>query len=121
MSEQPIPSDIMSTAEETLDLICCNVPEHGDFRAQSILDIARALLAERQKHDRPASPDLQAEAERVFAEPELTCPHIDRAVASGELSEAVIEELAIIREINSQLRYGTWCLKAQLADAKLKR
>lgn len=33
---------------------------------------------------------------------------------SGELSPAVVDELAAIREINSQLRYGTWALKAQL-------
>lgn len=49
-----------------------------------------------------------------WQEPPLTCPHIDAAVASGELSEAVVDELATIRDINSQLRYGTWALKSQL-------
>lgn len=58
-----------------------------------------------------------------WIEPELTCPHIDAAIASGELSEAVKAELATIREINSQLRYGTWFLKAQLEEqrAAMKR
>lgn len=55
-------------------------------------------------------------SEDDWQEPELTCPHIDAAIASGELSEAVKAELNAIREINSQLRYGTWVLRAQLAD-----
>lgn len=58
---------------------------------------------------------LDAPAEWV--EPELTCPHIDRAIASGELSESVKDELLAVREINSQLRYGTWALKARLSTA----
>lgn len=33
----------MELAETTLDLMCCNVPEAGDVREESIKDIARAL------------------------------------------------------------------------------
>lgn len=54
-----------------------------------------------------------AELEAGWQEPPLTCPHIDKAVASGALPPEVIEELAAIRDINSQLRYGTWYLKAR--------
>ena len=53
----------------------------------------------------------------VESEPELTCPHIDKAIASGELSESVKAELHAIKDINSQLRYGMWVLKAQLSEA----
>jgi len=54
-----------------------------------------------------------------WKEPPLTCPHIDAAIASGELSAEVKAELGMIRDINSQLRFGTWSLKAMLADAAL--
>lgn len=41
-------------------------------------------------------------------EPELTCPHIDKVIADGNLSAEVLAELEVIRDINSQLRYGLW-------------
>lgn len=44
-----IPDDIMRTAEKTLDLMLCNCTEStGDVRRASILDLANALLAERE-------------------------------------------------------------------------
>lgn len=49
-----------------------------------------------------------------WEEPELTCPHIDAALASGELTDEVARELSVIRGINSQLRYGTWAYKAAI-------
>lgn len=53
-----------------------------------------------------------------WSEPPLTCPHIDKAVASGVLPEDVISELDEIRDINSQLRYGTWYLHSKATDAE---
>lgn len=53
-----------------------------------------------------------------WQEPPLTCPHIDAAIASGELSDGVKAELAEIRDINSQLRYGTWALRSQLTASR---
>lgn len=44
MTDRPIPDETMRRAEEVLDLMCCNVPEAGNVRQASILDIARALL-----------------------------------------------------------------------------
>lgn len=57
-----------------------------------------------------------AALEAGWNEPPLTCPHIDRALASGALPTAVSEELVAIRDINSQLRYGTWYLKARIKE-----
>lgn len=61
---------------------------------------------------------LSALSPRVVSdEPPLTCPHIDKAIASGELSDDVVAELHTIRDINSQLRHSTWALRAQLESA----
>ena len=60
---------------------------------------------------------MLTEPVREWDEPPLTCPHIDAAIASGELSPGVIAELETIRDINSQLRYGTWFLRAQVERA----
>jgi hypothetical protein len=49
MAESEIPADLLSTAERTLDLVLCNCREAGDVRQDSIRDIARALLAERER------------------------------------------------------------------------
>lgn len=57
-----------------------------------------------------------AALEEGWKEPPLTCPHIDRAIESGTLPPAVVEELVAIRDINSQLRYGTWYLKARVDE-----
>ena len=57
-----------------------------------------------------------AALEAEWKEPPLTCPHIDRAIESGTLPPEVVEELLAVRDINSQLRYGTWYLKARVAD-----
>lgn len=56
-------------------------------------------------------------------EPELTCPHIDKLVRSGELTGEAVQELSIIRDINSKLRYGLWHEKAraEAAEASVKR
>lgn len=54
------------------------------------------------------------------AEPELTCPHIDKLVQSGELSVEAIQELERIRDINSMLRYGLWHEKARAEEAETK-
>ena len=64
----------------------------------------------------PTVPQPGTGEEVEWTEPPLTCPHIDAAIASGELSAEVAQELATIRGINSQLRYGTWALKARLSD-----
>lgn len=53
-------------------------------------------------------------------EPPLTCPHIDAAIESGEISPQVLAELFTIRDINSQLRYGTWALKAKAEAAEAR-
>lgn len=45
-------------------------------------------------------------------EPALTCPHIDKAISSGELSAETIRELETVRDINSQLRFAIWHFKA---------
>jgi len=67
--------------------------------------------------DNPNAGERPVTGEGVeWTEPPLTCPHIDAAIASGELSAEVAQELATIRGINSQLRYGTWALKARLSD-----
>ncbi|NTB01586.1 hypothetical protein [Agrobacterium tumefaciens] len=66
----------------------------------------------------------EAMRERMKApEPELTCPHIDKLVQSGELSIEAIQELERIRDINSMLRYGLWHEKAraEAAEAEVKR
>jgi hypothetical protein len=57
-----------------------------------------------------------AALEEGWREPSLTCPHIDRAIESGTLPPAVVEELVAIRDINSQLRYGTWYLGARVEE-----
>lgn len=44
MTDRPIPDETMRRAEEVLDLMCCNVPEAGNVRQASILDIAHAIL-----------------------------------------------------------------------------
>ncbi len=56
-------------------------------------------------------------------EPDLTCPHIDKLVETGELSIEAIHELYHIRDINSMLRYGLWHEKsrAEAAEAEVKR
>lgn len=56
-----------------------------------------------------------------YSEPPLTCPHIDRLVEGGEMPASVLDELFAIREINSQLRYGTWVLKARAEAAEAER
>ena len=56
----------------------------------------------------------------AWQEPPLTCPHIDKVISSGEASPQVVEELFSIRDINSQLRYGTWALKARAESAEAK-
>jgi hypothetical protein len=73
-----------------------------------------------QSHRNPYLTDAHAAVKAMPLDPPLTCPHIDAAVASGELSPEVIAELAEIRDINSQLRYGTWALKARLDAVKAK-
>jgi hypothetical protein len=55
-----------------------------------------------------------------YKEPPLTCPHIDKAISSGNLPPEIIQELLAIRDINSQLRYGTWSLIASLKDLLTK-
>lgn len=68
--------------------------------------------------NRRAAPTLPADVKSAepWNEPPLTCPHIDAAIASGELSDVVKAELATIRDINSQLRYGTWALRAEITS-----
>lgn len=62
--EAAVPADIKQVATVIADRYL-----GFNLSCQSLYaDVAHALLAERQKHDRPASPDLQAEAERVFAD-----------------------------------------------------
>jgi len=69
---------------------------------------------------RPASEPASAPAGAEWKEPPFTCPHIEVAVASGQLSDDVKAELHTIREINSQLRHGTWALKARIADLEAR-
>lgn len=68
--------------------------------------------------ERRATPTLPADVkgEEPWNEPPLTCPHIDAAIASGELSDAVKAELDTVRGINSQLRHGTWALRAEITS-----
>lgn len=47
MSE--FPSDILKAAENALDNLLCNCREAGDVRQDSIRDIAKAILAERER------------------------------------------------------------------------
>lgn len=54
MSADPIPEDIMKSAEEALDNMLCNCKEscggtYDGVRAESIKDIAFAILAERNR------------------------------------------------------------------------
>lgn len=68
--------------------------------------------------------DVAAELKREREnppEPALTCPHIDRLVASGELTNEAVRELHDIRDINSQLRYGTWVLNARAEASEKER
>lgn len=53
-----------------------------------------------------------------WKEPPLTCPHIDALMARQDISPEVAAELAAIRDINSQLRYGTWVLAAERDEAR---
>jgi hypothetical protein len=64
----------------------------------------------------PTPPAGGSDGGEAWTEPPFTCPHITRAVASGELSEAVVIELKAIRDINSQLRHGTWAKDDRIAD-----
>jgi hypothetical protein len=78
MSEKNIPSDIREVADQLAIRLRFDLA--GISRAAATVwatdgaiarvndAFAEAILAERQKHERPASPDLQAEAERVFAD-----------------------------------------------------
>jgi hypothetical protein len=91
MSEQAIPIDILQAAHKAAEAYCCD--NRTSFAAAMqvsegpLLDvIAAALLAERQKHDRPISPDLQAEAERVFAD-------VQRAVLVEDAKQVIAKEL----------------------------
>jgi len=56
----------------------------------------------------------------VWEEPQLTCPHIDAMVENAALPPEAIAELDAIREIHSQLRYGTWVLRARAEAAEAK-
>lgn len=85
-------------------------------KAAAQADYEQCILSALTLKDDPGNGG-DGEAERTWSEPPLTCPHIDRAVASGTLPDDVISELDEIRDINSQLRYGTWYLRAEL-DAK---
>lgn len=64
MSE--IPEDILTAAENALDKLLCNCREAGDVRQDSILDIARAILAERERCDRIAEMAADVETETVW-------------------------------------------------------
>ena len=48
-----------------------------------------------------------------WAEPPLTCPHIDKVLSMPGVDPAMRHELEQIKDINSQLRYGTWHLRAE--------
>lgn len=74
-----IPADILSAASECAERIACGGIPGETFRDAVITELARALLAERRKHDHPTSPDLQAEAERVFYKVDKT-PWKDDAI-----------------------------------------
>lgn len=48
----------------------------------------------------------------TMQEPELTCPRIDAFVAATNPPPEVMKELAAMRDINSQLRFGIWHYRA---------
>ena len=84
---------------------------HGGQR--DLRNVARDLLEAALASREPATTDTQ-EGVTDWEEPPLTCPHIDAAIESGDLSDTVKAELAAIKDINSQLRHGTWALKYAL-------
>lgn len=67
MTDAAIPEDIMKSAEEALDNMLCNCKEscggtYDGVRAESIKDIASAILAERER-----SSDLLEAAQSLIA------------------------------------------------------
>lgn len=86
MSAQAIPGDIRSAARG-----CICPKEAVASSGLTIARIERAILAERQKHDFPTSPDLQAEADRVFAE-------IDRLVQVKDVVAALAKALQAAKD-----------------------
>jgi hypothetical protein len=66
-----IPEDIMNAAEEALDNLLCNCVEScggaAGLRQSSITDIAKALLAERQRSEwQPIETAPKVESDRVL-------------------------------------------------------
>ena len=100
--------DINLAANERMDQSLCD--------ASALIDKTETILRRILSTLSPTVPQPGTGEEVEWTEPPLTCPHIDAAIASGELSAEVAQELATIRDINSQLRYGTWALKARLSD-----
>lgn len=84
-------------------------------RAGDIRSIADAFEAVEKERDA-----LRRERENP-PEPGLTCPHIDKLVESGVLPIEAVHELDTIRDINSQLRYGTWVLNARAEASEKER
>jgi len=67
MTDRPIPDETMRRAEEVLDLMCCNVPEAGNVRQASILDIAHAILEAEKRGMRRGAEKVDAALKRYRA------------------------------------------------------
>ncbi len=79
----------MGLAETRLDLMCCNVPEAGDVREESIKDIARALS---QAHQDGILEGKRQAAE--IARKHFDLRHADKArFASAAISSAILSTI----------------------------
>ena len=102
-----------------------------DAKAKEVVERLLSWGAPTKQRAKPLHKDaadlITAQAERIVElkrerdealEPPLTCPAIDAFIARHDPDDAVLTELASIRHINSQLRYGTWYFKAMLNAAE---
>lgn len=90
----------MRIAEETLDLMCCNVPEVGDVREASIRDIARALAAaerEGMEAGLRRAAEICSLVEQEFLDPHYAFPQpmgsISERFACEKCANTILSEL----------------------------
>lgn len=106
MSEREIPDDIREWAEQLgirlrfslagINRAAATVWATDGAIARVNDAFAEAILAERQKHDLPTSPDIQAEAERVFAD-------VQRAVLVEDAKQVIANALRARDERAAQI------------------
>lgn len=92
------PEDVMEAAEKTLDLMCCNCKEAGDVRAESILDIARAILSERLAAEKRGEQRERGHLAKIIRDYGCAVGKLDRhAGRTAQFIREAIEADAAIR------------------------